>query len=224
MNRDTKLILLLAGLIVLGTWVQRQIPLPIDSNAPLETVVVSGLPTSQASQPLAASLKQPTQINLPYAKPLTYKTYTLQPVAKYRIQARVLSKHDYWYDPNQALSPTDLALGWNVMADPKVYQKVHISQGGRWYNWNVNTMFLPREQFAHNSANNHIITANPTIHKHLERIQKDQLVDLQGYLVNVTKDDGQFQWLTSTTRQDEGDGACEIFYVERIAWLREPAK
>jgi hypothetical protein len=43
----------------------------------------------------------------------------------------------------------------------------------------------------------------------------NDLVELEGYLVYVKGDN--FTWNSSLTRNDTGDGACEVLYVEKIS-------
>jgi hypothetical protein len=40
-------------------------------------------------------------------------------------------------------------------------------------------------------------------------------VTASGYLVDIRGADG-FTWSTSLSRTDTGDGACEVFWVERL--------
>ena len=49
-----------------------------------------------------------------------------------------------------------------------------------------------------------------------------QFVSMRGFLVNVGGPDG-FYWNTSLRRDDTGNGACEVFYVESIEAKTEPA-
>jgi len=63
-----------------------------------------------------------------------------------------------------------------------------------------------------------MIPANETIKKDLDAIREGQLVQLSGFLVNVDASDG-WRWRTSTTRNDTGNGACEIVYVEQVSFL-----
>jgi len=45
---------------------------------------------------------------------------------------------------------------------------------------------------------------------------------MRGYLVNVTGPNG-FNWNTSLRRDDTGNGACELFYVQALETKPEPA-
>src|SRR3546814_16418773 len=60
---------------------------------------------------------------------------TLQPLAGFSIDARVLSREDYSTGREAGLSPTDLALGWQEMAADAVLSRLDISPSGRWYRY-----------------------------------------------------------------------------------------
>lgn len=140
--------------------------------------------------------------------------YVITPLAGIGIQARVLGREDYRLDAGAALSPTDLALGWRQMADPAHYQKLDISQSGRWYHyrWGAEGPPLPLAEIIRSSANMHLIPADPSVARALERVQPGQTVRLQGWLVEAKRSDG-WHWRSSLTRDDSGDGSCELIYV-----------
>jgi hypothetical protein len=46
--------------------------------------------------------------------------------------------------------------------------------------------------------------------------KRGEIVHMEGYLVRVDGPDG-FQWASSLSRSDTGNGACELFWVERAA-------
>ncbi len=51
------------------------------------------------------------------------------------------------------------------------------------------------------------------------KVKKSDLVRIEGFLVNVTGVDAKnrvINWKTSTTREDTGNGACEIIYVSKL--------
>ena len=72
-------------------------------------------------------------------------------------------------------------------------------------------------------SNNHIIPSNKKIAKALKYIKKGDFIELEGYLVDANIDFWQIThyWESSTTRNDTGDGACEVIYVTSIKWLKE---
>ena len=165
---------------------------------------------------------EPAQSDLP-AKPLgEVHGYHLTAVAAYAVNARVLHTKHYWAQAND-LVPYDVALGWGPMSDQGVLDRLEISQANRFffYEWRDQPP-LPLSEIICHAANNHIIAANPTVASTVKRLRRGQFVQMRGYLVNATRADG-FHWNTSVTRTDNGNGACELFYVEDIAVSDEPA-
>lgn len=147
--------------------------------------------------------------------PIPHQGYTIHPLASFEITARVLSKQDYRSGRESDLSPVDLALGWGPMSDEAVLQHIQISQSGRWYRWRARKLPIPRQQIEINSANMHLIPANPQVAEQLKQIREGQVVSLVGKLVRVEAADG-WRWSSSLTRKDTGGGACELIWVESL--------
>jgi hypothetical protein len=61
-----------------------------------------------------------------------------------------------------------------------------------------------------------MIPATASVERSLMKLRQGDIIELQGYLVDVDHDSG-WRWRTSMTRTDIGAGACEIVYVESIA-------
>ena len=161
-----------------------------------------------------AGLAEPLQVRVDDAPVARLDGHTVRPLAAFAIEARVLGREDYRFDRNAALSPTDLALGWQRMADPAVYKRLDISQGGRWYRyrWGAEGPPLPQGEIVRSSANMHLVPANEAVAAAIDRVKEDQTVRLQGWLVEIRSEDG-WMWRSSLTREDSGDGACELIYV-----------
>ena len=66
-----------------------------------------------------------------------------------------------------------------------------------------------------NSSNMHVIPANRRVSREIGDIRRGSIVQLKGFLVDVDSESG-FVWRTSLTRDDTGNGSCEIFYVEDL--------
>ena len=160
----------------------------------------------------------PTQIDLDQGTSLQRGDITLMTRARFELTARVLSREDYRFDAGAKLAPVDLALGWGRMSDSSVLSSIEISQGNRFYHWHVDRFPIPRREIETSSANMHMIPADDTARSELERVRPGEVVHLEGFLVDATRPGG-WRWRTSMTRDDTGDGACELVYVESI----EPA-
>ena len=72
------------------------------------------------------------------------------------------------------------------------------------------------------AANVHVISADKTVAKAVSSLRAGQIATMKGYLVNVSKADG-FRWNSSLTRDDSGNGACELFYVQAIRISDQPS-
>jgi hypothetical protein len=164
----------------------------------------------------------PLQQNCPPRALGAYKEYQLTAVATYALLARVLHTRRYWSSGDD-LVPYDVALGWGVMSDQAVLDRLRISQGNRFFffEWQ-NESPRPLAEITMHAANVHVIAANHAVAKTVRALRVGQIVAMRGSLVNVTGPN-EFHWNTSLRRDDTGNGACEIFYVEDIRVGKTPA-
>lgn len=148
--------------------------------------------------------------------PVAFKDAVLHPLAGFTLTARVLARDDYHFDPESDLSPTDLAFGWGRMSDSAVLRHIDISQSGRFYYWRTRSFPIPEREIETHSANMHMLPANAQVARALKRVRKGDVVTLEGFLVEADKAGG-WRWRSSLTRNDTGDGACELVYVRQLA-------
>jgi len=157
----------------------------------------------------------PIQEKVDETMPFSFKDYTITPLEKFSIEARVLSKEKYSFDKGAELSPIDLALGWGRMSDEAILKNIDISQSGRWYHWQTAKFPIPRREIETHSANMHMIPADKTVEEELRSIRKGEVVTIEGYLVRVDGKDG-YTWISSLSRNDTGAHACEVVFVKNI--------
>lgn len=170
------------------------------------------------SAPGAFLKSEPSQ---EYALPIPFKrgNFTFYPVASFQVDARVFGRLAYdGADFESQISPVDLALGWGPLADEGVASQISITQGDRFYYWRSEQLPLSTEVIGQSSANMHIIPASPDVTRFLDTVSPGQKISLKGKLVNVRGPE-RWGWATSTTRNDTGDGACEVFYVEKASQI-----
>jgi len=144
--------------------------------------------------------------------------YTVHPLADFDITARVLSKKRYFMDNESELAPVDLAMGWGPMSDDTVLSKLKISQRNRWFYWKCDSYPIPKDQIEHNAANMHLIPADDNIEKLIKSVKAGNLVHFKGHLVKATKPGG-WNWQSSLSRTDTGNGACEVIFVKEFQIL-----
>lgn len=142
--------------------------------------------------------------------------FTLTPLADFEIEARVLSRADYSFDTESALSSIDLALGWGRMSDSAVIARLDIAQSARFYSYRWrDSPPIPPAEIVRSSANMHLIPADDVVARALQRVHEGALVTLRGQLVAATRADG-WHWTSSLTREDSGAGACELVLVRDV--------
>ena len=185
-----------AALIALALWQHAHRPV---THTPGELV---------PDTPLQQPLESPPEL-------LQKPGYTVKPLARFTLSARVLSRADYRWDRAAQLVPVDLALGWGRMSDSAVLEKIDISQSGRFYYWRVREFPIPEQEIIDSSANMHLIPADRSIEREIERTRTGDVVTFDGYLVEADGTDG-FRWVSSLTRSDSGAGACELVWVEHF--------
>ena len=169
-----------------------------------------------AREPGVLAPEEPSQSEI-HVQGFKLDEYELAPQATYDIEARVLSAEHYVVDAGAKLAPVDLAVGWGPMSDTTVLQHFRTDQGARFYSIYPDDQAIDLDTALRHSANMHLIPADSTIKSQLKRIKAGNIVHLHGYLVNVTRSDGFF-WHSSLTRNDTGNGACELMYVQSVEY------
>ncbi|GAB2510923.1 hypothetical protein [Lysobacter humi (ex Lee et al. 2017)] len=203
---------LIVLVLLLAAWVWWLSPLsPREASVLPETATgLARCPPPPRGAPFAAPLQSPVPRGLGAFR---LSAATLQPLAGISIDARVLGREDYRLGRESDLSPTDLALGWGRMRDDDVLSRLDISQSGRWYYYRwQDAPPLPPDEIVRTSANMHMIPADASVARALARVDADQRVRIEGWLVEAQASDG-WSWRSSLTRDDSGDGACEVVYV-----------
>lgn len=144
----------------------------------------------------------------------------LLPLAGFSVDARVLGREDYRFGHEAGYSPTDLALGWGRMGDDAVLARLSLSQGGRWYHYRwQGEPPIPADDIRRSSANMHIVPGDDRVAAALARVEAGQRVRIDGWLIQIDGDGGNWHWRSSLTREDSGGGACELVYACAITRL-----
>lgn len=194
--------LVLLALIVVLLWMGRShSPVPESSELPQ----VSLAPVS--AEPLQQNLTPPAE--------LEFGQYSLRLLAEFALEARVLARERYRMGREADLSPWDFALGWGRMAEPEIARQFTIRQSGRWYYWRTEQLPIPQREVEISSANMHLIPANDQVKEALDRVNSGSTVSLRGFLVEARGEDG-WRWRSSMSREDTGDGACELILVTDV--------
>jgi hypothetical protein len=145
--------------------------------------------------------------------------FELTPMAYYEASVMVMSKKTYSYGWMGKVVPIDLALAWGKLTEPQYDKYIEYSQSDRWYFFEYDPESpLNAGYIGKHSANHHIIPATENILKALKSVKKKQKAVLEGFLVYLrgTYKGEEVFWNSSLTRDDHGDNACELFYVESV--------
>lgn len=145
--------------------------------------------------------------------------FAITPRADYIIGGIVVGRANYSGSWNSLLSPCDVAIAWGKLVQTGLHRRLRWSQRGRWYFWQYGGDFPFDNAFiARYSSNNHMIPATDNVRAAALALAAGDTVELFGQLVDVDgrSGDGAVWWRTSTSRDDTGDGSCEVLYVRRI--------
>lgn len=215
------IVIAVLGCLLLGWWLSNP-----SSSLPPSATVAGAVDTTRADTaacplpPLVAHGAAPLQSEVPSSMPaLPIEGATLQPLAGFSVEARVLGREDYRMGREADFSPTDLALGWGRMTEDAVLAQLQISQGGRWYRYSwKNDPPIPLDEIVRSSANMHMLPADDRVAAALRDVEAGERVRIDGWLVQVNTPDG-WRWRSSLTREDSGGGACEVVYVCAVSQL-----
>lgn len=168
---------------------------------------------------LPSNIMTPIQTEIDDIKPFSIyrgeNTYEVTPLSNYTIQAVVKSRKNYKTDYTSDLSPMDFALAWGELNKTEVDEHIDYSQHNRWYYYRADEYCPVSIQYiARHSANTHIIPKDDEVEDALKKIHEGDYIELVGYLVEVDMTNGK--WTSSLSRDDTGDGACEIMCVIEV--------
>jgi len=147
---------------------------------------------------------------------------TLTSDTSYSIRAKVEGVKSYDDTISPAI-PLDLLLAWGEMADPDVDSKLTWAQSDRRGTvtgslGKFGGVDLTADYVINHVSNNHVIPADESIREGLMQIKPGDVVRIDGRLVDVRMVIGNRALTVSSSksRSDQGDGACEIIYVEHL--------
>ncbi len=141
--------------------------------------------------------------------------HQFEALASINISGRVLSTRRYLTDASAKIAPVDVALGWGPMSDSEILSQLKVRQSGRFYFWSAPQLPLPAKEITRNSSNLHLIPSNDDVRSTIDGLKTGDLVRIEGWLVQVYGPN-TFRWRSSLSREDTGNGACEVIYVNSL--------
>lgn len=146
---------------------------------------------------------------------------TFKPLFDYHMLARVMSVKRYGTDDGARYSPVDVLATWGPVADPAYDRFFTWSQSARFgfYEYESLPPGIDATMLRTMSANTHLIPADDGMGRQIKRIHRGDVIEVWGQLVKLTEkwENGRFfVWKSSTSRNDDGNGACEVLLVEDL--------
>jgi hypothetical protein len=182
----------------------------------------------------------PIQIDLNNAKYMKYHgekgLYAIQPQAEYSISGLVTAKNNnFWLrdimrNNFDDVALLDLGIAWGDLATDKKELHKHIKfkssktlgQARRLtYRWDGNSTPWDASYINSHISHTHMIPANPNVMGGLLQIKIDDIVKIDGYLVDIYTTKSELVAHTSMSRTDtdatsRGSGSCEDLYVTQV--------
>jgi hypothetical protein len=178
--------------------------------------------SSPALAPVALDA-DPVQEPLEAGEPLTVERsgtrYLVHKQFSYEVQGEVLSASTYDVTWTNDFADVDLALLWGPKREA-IKERFKFFQMGRWLFWRTENEVSAedRAELTRLISNNHLIPAEGSRHLGwaFRRLGKGDQVRLKGSLVRITSPEGNLYAQSSTSRDDTGDGACEVIWVDEL--------
>jgi hypothetical protein len=162
-----------------------------------------------------------TALPSPEVAPVEFdgKSYLVEKHHRYEISGEVLSAETYNVAFKSEFFDVDLGLIWGPrLADLK--QRYTFNQGGRWLFWSSKDPVSDDERryITAHISNNHLIPAEGrrNLFKAVRWPGRGDKVRIAGYLVTIKNPFGGVVVASSTSRDDDGAGACEVIWVEEV--------
>lgn len=151
--------------------------------------------------------------------------FILNKLYSYKMRARVVSNKKYSWDTLSHIATHDMGVTWQDLS------KTHIFNLFDWKHHNRLLYFSGKKKDVDllggikklntQLANVHLIPKNFEVEQKLNKIKSYDIIDIDGYLVDVFNYSTNEAYYTSDSRSDEGAGACEIIYVEDVSVVKK---
>jgi hypothetical protein len=168
-----------------------------------------------------AALPEPVQGAVLENGPTLDAAGRIRRVAPFRAKVLVLRRRDYSpkpQDPMSEFAPVDMVMAWGSAGLKANRDGVSLAQGNRRYGWRAGPEVWARKdvrEFGLHTANWHMVPADEAATDALDDVSKGDVVEIEGDLVSLSLNVGVVA-RSSTRRDDDGDGACEIVRVRLI--------
>jgi hypothetical protein len=147
------------------------------------------------------------------------RRFVVEKTHHYEVVGEVLSATAYDVTWSTEFFDVDVGLIWGP--NRRAFQeKYSFSQMGRWLFWRSSTQVSEAERadITRHISNNHLIPAEGRKHlgSAIRWVSSGDHVKITGSLVRIVDDGGQQLLVSSHSRDDSGDGACEVIWVDSL--------
>jgi len=146
-------------------------------------------------QPPGILAPDPPAVTAPPEKAPVFERdgHVMTGLAQFKAKARVVSIERYGKDRQAKIAPLDIALGWGALSDTTTFKGVDVGQTERRVVFESYDPKLPKEVVAAHLLNLHVIGADADMDKRLRDLRRGNIVEVEGWLVEVRGSDG-WRW------------------------------
>lgn len=162
--------------------------------------------------------KAPVQEKAFNTDKLKFKDIEINPQAKFKLEARVLSIEKYYFDTYSDLTTTDVVFGWGPMSNEKNLESLLVRQSNRSFYWEMATPPIEKEKMWQHASNMHLIGSTQKIRDQISSLREGHVVKLEGYLVHAKSPEG-WSLKSSLSRDDIGNDSSELVWIKSISIL-----
>jgi hypothetical protein len=154
------------------------------------------------------------------------KEYHVEPVADYELWGLVVTHNNIhsiadMYHDKTSVDIKDLCVVWGDNIESSLYQKLEYSSAP-WTCYVEGSRNDYRQFNGSQFSNNHLLADNKNVHDLIKSATIGDQVHLSGMLVNYSPaSNPDWKRKSSLVRDDTGNGACEVMYVEQIEILKK---
>ena len=185
-------------------------------------VVLPRVWSSPAAAPIALDgdpVLEPLEEAAPLVVERSGRRYVVQKLFAYEAQGEVLSASSYDVTWTNDFADVDVALLWGPRREA-LKDKYKFSQMGLWLFWRSESEVTAAErlEIGTHISNNHLIPADGSsrLAFAFRRVSKGDVVRIKGSLVRISSPEGELYAQSSVVRDDTGDGACEVIWVDEV--------
>ena len=155
------------------------------------------------------------------------KEITIEKLYSYEVSGRVVQTYeykDYYYgdETYNTIAKKDVGIVWGNLVQDDILKNIKFSMNGaRFLKYTYRRGDWEKKlgsKIKKLCSNNHLISNDETITSLIKQIKKNDYIKISGYLINAYWDNSYLT--TSISRDDEGNGACEVVYVTDIKWYK----